>query len=120
MSEEPSDLKPCPRCRSNQVAMDYRWDSLNLAKTYFVYCRSCGIYFNGNYSEDSTIAKWNHRPAEDKLKAEVGRLTQALESIAKNAEFWDDEDDSLAVIHRICRRALSDNPDTGKEGENES
>jgi hypothetical protein len=62
---------------------------------------------------------WNTRPAEEILKAKVGRLTQALESIAKNAEFWDDEDDSLAVIYRVCKRALSDHPDTEKGGDYE-
>lgn len=77
------ELKPCPKCGSNQVAIDYRWDSLTLSKTYFVYCRSCDTYFNGNYSEDSTIAKWNTRPAEDELKAKNEKLKSDLE-IQKN------------------------------------
>ena len=69
-----NELKPCPKCGSIKVKVDYRWDSLNLAKTYFVYCPCCNICFNGNYSENSTIAKWNHRPTEDALTAEIERL----------------------------------------------
>lgn len=75
---ECKQLKPCPKCGSCKVALDYRWDSLNIAKTYFVYCHNCNICFNGNYTEDSTVAKWNHRPAEDALKAEVERLKKQV------------------------------------------
>ena len=76
-------LKPCPKCGSHKVALNYRWDSLNLAKTYFVYCHDCNIYFNGNYTEDSTIAKWNHRPTEDAKDKEIEKLKSDL-GIQKN------------------------------------
>lgn len=73
-----SELKPCMKCGSDAVKLDYRWDSITLSKSYFVYCVNCNTYFYGNYAEDSTITKWNTRPAEDALKAEVERLKEAL------------------------------------------
>lgn len=75
MSEK---LKPCPKCGSDAVKLDYRWDSITLSKHYFVCCVNCDTYFYGNYSEDSTIARWNIRPAEDALKAEVEKLKVEL------------------------------------------
>lgn len=60
-------------------------------------------------------------PAEDAKDREIERLKEALHSILQNAEFWDNEDDSLAIIHRIATDAIgTDNnvptnaTDTGK------
>ena len=109
------ELKPCPKCGSNQVAIDYRWDSLNLAKTYFVYCRSCDICFNGNYSEDSTIAKWNTRPAEDALKAKNKELVETVSGMEKTigrAEKVLGERNLLAAEVARLKVALKDIKDT--------
>ncbi|MBO7330062.1 MAG: Lar family restriction alleviation protein [Lentisphaeria bacterium] len=112
MSEE---LKPCPFC-GQDVSIGPVDDCTHY---WYVCCEDCDITRFIFGSKQESIKIWNTRPAEDALKAEVERLTQALEAIAKNAEFWDDWDDSLAVIYRICRRALSDNPDTGEGVEDE-
>ena len=37
---------------------------------------------------------------------EIERLKKALHSILQNAEFWDNEDDSLAIIYRIANEVL--------------
>lgn len=116
MSEE---LKPCPFCGSDKVTVS-RTPHSKYGILYGIGCKSCNAHGSFRFIfEHYAIISWNTRPAEESLKAEVGRLRRALESIAENAEFWDDEDDSLAVIYRICKRALRDNPPTGKEGEDE-
>lgn len=114
MSEK---LRECPFCENKDVILsDY--SLVGNATCWRITCLHCRLVMSG-VNKQLLINLWNTRPAEDALKAEVGGLTQALESIAKNSEFWDDEDDSLAVIYRICKRALSDHPDTGKGGEDE-
>ena len=54
------------------------------------------------------------------LTAEIGRLTAevdilkaALKTIMQNAEFYDDEDDSLAVIYRVASKALTATAEKG-------
>lgn len=101
------ELKPCPKCGSIKVKVDYRWDSLNLAKTYFVYCHCCNICFNGNYSEPSTIAKWNSRPAEDALNKEVERLKKALKKIEDLTFMPRNKDKVLDRTWYITRAALA-------------
>lgn len=82
---------------------------------------------------DSLLVKWwNRRPVEDKkdydlkvlnfiynkqteecenetkrLRAKVDRLRETLKTIVQNSEFWDDEDDSLAIIHKVAGEALT-------------
>lgn len=112
MSEE---LRECPFCQDKNTAIGSDGNG-----GQYIDCGRKHIVHFINCTKEEAISIWNTRPAEEGLKAMVWRLTQALESIAKNAEFWDDEDDSLAVIHRICKRALSYNPDTEKGEEDES
>jgi hypothetical protein len=62
------DLKPCPFCADRGVVEAY----LNVTTgLHDVVCRSCGIRM--------WIEKWEHRPIEDALRAEVAKLTAELE-----------------------------------------
>lgn len=105
------ELKPCPFCGGESKVTEREGFA-------FFWCGECGA--SSKIAKESEAREyWNRRPAEDALKAEVDRLKEALSSIAENAEFWDDEDDSLAIIHRICKRALGDNPANGEGGVDE-
>jgi hypothetical protein len=66
-----SEFKPCPFCGREPEAMKYtppfgagKFDKI-------AQCPGCGAFLNA--------VKWQKRPIEDALRAEVARLTEALE-----------------------------------------
>lgn len=110
-----SDLKPCMCCgKSNRVTIysTFCYANEEIRNIRFgVKCKRCGIEL-GTYSKKETaIKRWNTRPAEYAKDREIGRLQAALHSILQNAEFWDNEDDSLAIIHRIAIDAIGKDTD---------
>lgn len=68
MNEE---LKPCSCGREPQTIIFC--DDL-LGWIYKVRCSSCGMMVESLADMEDAIRKWNHRPAEDKLKAELEEL----------------------------------------------
>jgi len=61
-----TDLKPCPKCGSNQIGMDFM--SNFLGKKWFVQCKNCGVrssYFWGSCGTgvaiDNAELSWNEK-----------------------------------------------------------
>ena len=61
-------LKPCPFCNCGDIEVDDEWG---------IYCNDCGwgIPYD-NKSKRSTVRKWNTRPIEDALRAEIAALKE--------------------------------------------
>lgn len=65
------ELKPCPFCGGTDVSV------CDSTTTRTAKCRSCVVYI--------AIEKWNSRPIEDALRAEVARLRAELDVVRKYA-----------------------------------
>lgn len=73
-----SENKLCPFCKGLCDPEEVMWSRGSDPKTYTSPgCRKCG-------ASVKTLEEWNTRPHEEELEAEVVRLRQALELIARN------------------------------------
>lgn len=129
MSEE---LKPCPFCGCTKIneyaeSVDVGDEYANIFN-YIVECPDCQCS-RGDSRTSDVIKRWNTRPAEDALKAEVERLKNKLALVKKH--IVDNRDALLFVLKSehdratYCEFAFCQslieliNTDTGKGGEDE-
>lgn len=101
MSEE---LKPCPFCGNSE---DLTVTRINNSTGYRrIECKKCDYnrYIYG--TKQDAIRKWNTRPAEEALKAEVERLKGVIAEIATTlatgAEVSEDD------IFTMCKDAIGE------------
>lgn len=75
------DLKPCPWCRGTNLVLD------TFGLGWFVSCENnaCSAQGPDKDTRAEAIVAWNTRPVEDKLRAEVARLREALARIRDDA-----------------------------------
>ena len=64
-------LKPCPFCDGDRI----RWENWDHPVGYYV----CECMAMGPTSKDQDTKKWNTRPAEDELRAELEESKRAEE-----------------------------------------
>jgi hypothetical protein len=95
----------CPFCGSDEVTADD-------PDIDGIFCQGCGFWwsFDGDGDYDviraETIARWNSRPIEDALRAEVERLREAWQDALRTlGEAWEIESDRRQSI-RMLRNAL--------------
>jgi Lar family restriction alleviation protein len=74
-----NELKPCPFCgRTDELAKEKFLDLIGWI--YRVRCKRCAIIIRESLADmDDAIHKWNTRPAENALQAEVERLKGELD-----------------------------------------
>lgn len=74
------ELKPCPFCGSNRIIEDTATDNTGAIPmtVWFVKCAVCGSFKNSISNHSRAMKRWNTRPIEDALKAEVERLETDL------------------------------------------
>lgn len=85
------ELKPCPFCGESDFEICCQWNNkkieegkYSLNRVYFLFCCKCGVPRLFQTTEKELIAAWNHRPAEDALKAEQEALIRIHQK--ENAE----------------------------------
>lgn len=72
MSEE---LRPCPFCGNAAKLNELSWYE-QVDTTPYIAC-DCGLYFAAKTVEE-LVARWNARPAENALRAEVDFITRRM------------------------------------------
>jgi len=95
MSTEPTQLKPCLSCGSNNVSYcsDWKLNDRERDDSQFrspsIGCDDCGFVMQGDsfgrgvsdeVAQRHTVGKWNTRPAWDALQAKVVRLRATIRS----------------------------------------
>lgn len=113
-------LKPCPFCGSTATMRG------GSDRASWIICdnKKCSATQGLELSGKNAVQMWNHRHAEDALKAEVERLKAALKKIAEIANrrghltvaTW--QKDAWYELAKIAKEALFNTPDTGKMEEN--
>lgn len=126
MSEE---LRECPFCgKSDKVtiytdSMAHRGELLWIR--YGVKCKRCHFWIPTYAKKEAAIHKWNSRPAEEALKAEIARYRRALynlkEDCAQRKHFAVSDEEKMFLYETISHidAELDFNTDTGKGGEDE-
>ena len=90
-------LKPCPFCGRE----------VKIAKgkiSFWVYCPHCVGQTELYETEQKAIEAWNARPIEHAQAAEIKRLREALELIAKE-KFYFAHGEEEKQIRRVCEIA---------------
>jgi Lar family restriction alleviation protein len=106
------DLKPCPFCGKHDV--DVGW----WATTYSIACNDCRfelesdlaepIYLNDQVKHEC-IQRWNTRPAEDALRAEMERLREIIRVIDELSPRADHTCDEPGItLSEAARRHIED------------
>ena len=85
------ELKPCPFCGSRAELYVFRQSE------HTVRCRSCYADCGAWQDHYRAVAVWNHRPAEDRLKAEVERLKSGLEYVCSGCKRHTTFEDMLDI-----------------------
>ena len=62
----PSELKPCHKCKSSKVELDYKdtaWSQPGQigGQLAFVRCLNCGARSSYSLTEEGAVAAWNRR-----------------------------------------------------------
>ena len=93
------ELKPCPFC-GGKAEMLGEDDGM-----YQVVCPNCAANID-NYDDEKEVAakKWNKRKIEDAQAAEIKRMREALELIAKE-KFYFARGEEEEQIRRVCEIA---------------
>ena len=73
MSEQ-EKLTPCPFCGATHQYLK----AVKPRLLWHVRCGMCGTEGPGTTSKEGSIAAWNSRPEEDRLRAEVAEKTRLL------------------------------------------
>lgn len=120
------ELKPCPFCQSRAEHYSFNY------RKHTVRCRYCLADCGEHDNPERAAFVWNTRPAEEAVKAEVGRLKDRVERLElllfKIQETSTPHIGSVALyqaelkaINRWCKLALGkgNNPDTEKGREDE-
>lgn len=96
------ELKPCPFCNGTH--------SINVINFFtrdsFRKCDICGAEAPEAKTPEEAAEKWNTRPAEDALTAEVERLKAVIAEIG--AMTLTDADDVEDFIFMLCKDTVSD------------
>ena len=131
MSEE---LKPCPFCGKSDKSAIYTESMVHHGELlwirYGVKCKRCHFGTSTYAKKATAIRKWNTRPAEDALTAEVERLKAEIERIKMLIIFRRDWVLKTMIEHNATQFIAElntlntlleaiNNPDTGKGGEDE-
>jgi len=99
MSEKP---KPCPFCGSENVELERQGTGM---QSNIVRCQYCGASRESGITFDY-FSDWDDRPIEDKLRAEVEKLTELLCECVHRRE-CDLPDDLLERIIDNVKAALA-------------
>lgn len=106
MSEE---LKPCPFCGALEPQKIMFCDDI-IGWEYILQCEFCSARITSHADMDDAIRKWNTRPSEEALKAEVeelaGYVKRFRETLAEVAQMANNSDQEQ--IFEKCRDALRD------------
>ena len=78
-----SDLKPC-LCGSDKVHFGY--EPFCGLTFWRVMCDTCGTQTSTFDTKEEAAEKWNTRPGEDSLKAEIERLKETIKEIRNIAD----------------------------------
>lgn len=77
MTTSPSEkLKPCPFCGSSRTCSG---ETTNDDGDHDAWCCDCGAILSAE-TEAEAIAKWNHRPIEDRLRTHMRNVATALDN----------------------------------------
>lgn len=102
-----NELKPCPFCGSDHYQHEGNSDGGEL----WFSCQNCGAYSpvstntdGDDYSE--TVAKWNTRPLEDALRAEIATLKSENERLKSSINFKDDALTTYSEFYERCCEKL--------------
>ena len=83
-----SEMKPCPFCGRNDNLMQQSWAGSRMMRCDIPGCGATGGYIydfeDAPFTQEEVRQRWNTRPIEDKLKAEIERLKA---EISKHAVF---------------------------------
>ena len=126
MSEE---LKTCPFCNKNSgvtvYSQGYAMHGELFSIQFGVKCKRCGVE-RGTYSKKETaIKRWNTRPKEDALKAEITRYRRALhnlkEDCTRRKHFAISDEEKLFLYETISHieAELDFNIASGERGDDE-
>lgn len=99
-----SDLKPCPFCGCDKIAISR---ALNYGRAiYKFHCWKCGAVSGCSKTEKGAVEHWNTRPAEDKQTAEIEQMKEALTQIGIAMLYSDDE--NAEKIFKLCKEKAGD------------
>lgn len=59
-----NELKPCPFCGSDRIALDEEYNEIIKEPMYRVECWNCGGTGCDTYDKDKAIKAWNQRAIE--------------------------------------------------------
>ena len=95
MGDEMDELKPCPFCGSKNTTLDYFEISCSQELGTLVFCGDCGSY-------STSIDRWNTRPIEDALRAQLAERDALIERLvdcgdALNEVIPDPEDNGIEL-----------------------
>ena len=112
-----SDLKPCPFCGTTNELKECRFLDM-VGMVYSIECKKCNdTRVMSLVSMEAAKMKWNTRPAEDALKAEIERLKSIIEELTKPRTGG-----IKAAVQTARKEVLfgtdTNAPDTGKTEEN--
>ena len=74
------ELKPCPFCggKAPIVVKEVQYPDTPHARTWYaVECNACDAVGDGDLSESGAVEKWNTRPGESALRAEIIKWIEA-------------------------------------------
>ena len=107
-------LKPCPFCgTSEHLFVENKEERNPDYKSDFVFCGMC----EATHLKDDSLG-WNHRPIEEALQAEIGRLKDALDNIKfltvasiNGKSIWSEfiQTEAIKEMGRIIKQALEAN-----------
>lgn len=125
------ELKTCPFCGLLEPEKIMFCDDI-IGWKYILLCRFCGAKITSLADMDDAIRKWNTRPAEDALEAEVENLKWTIEKVKNHLVIHRDhsiqsyrQDGKVyqamnEFMARFCNGLLElINTDTRKGGEDE-
>lgn len=103
-----NELNPCPFCGSNQIIEDTATDNTGVVPmtVWIVKCAVCGSFKNSISNPDRAKKRWNTRPAEDALKAEVERLKSVIAEIGAMTLTGDEEVEDFIFL--LCKNIVGD------------
>lgn len=135
-----NELKPCRFCGSTDLFVKRAVIAEYHDETPFIQCDSCGFAItdkelcidincgpkeNEKFMDRQAASKWNTRPVEDKLKAEITRYRRALHNLKEDCtqreHFAVSDEEKLFLAEAISHieAELDFSPDTEKGREYE-
>ena len=94
-----TNLKRCPFCGGKPY-----FENEGSDYGFYAVCSRCGCWTGALKTKDETLKLWNNRTIEDAQAAEIKRMREALELIAKE-KFYFARGEEEKQIRRVCEIA---------------